>query len=332
MLLAETGCGKTISYLLPIIDHLIKNPPNNSLEMNTPQVLIIVPTRELAIQIESIASALASSANLTVKAIIGGHLKKSMLDPEFSKIDILVGTPGAIGKLSTVGIYKLHNVQYTVLDECDTLFDDSFQDRLEGIINKLRNTKYILVSATEPTKLLPSLEHIQDSITQLKSMNLHKPLRNIKEVFLRLSKSSKPSQLLLICKQLKEPLLIFSNRNETCNWIAMFLRENGLKCSNINGDMNSFIRIQQWDDFINGKTNILSTTDIGSRGLDFKHVHQVLNYDFPFHAADYLHRVGRIGRLGDNSPSKSTNFISGFHEISLVHRIEVSGTNNIIQI
>ncbi|KAJ3631819.1 hypothetical protein MTP99_012925 [Tenebrio molitor] len=104
----------------------------------------------------------------------------------------------------------------------------------------------------------------------------------------------------------------------------MFLRENGVPCSNINGDMKYAIRVEQWNSFIKGETQILSATDVGSRGLDTTQVTHVLNYDFPLYAADYLHRIGRIGRLGSTRSCKATNFISGPEEVRLVQQIELA--------
>ncbi|XP_044254909.1 probable ATP-dependent RNA helicase DDX28 [Tribolium madens] len=322
---AETGSGKTISYLLPIIHNLINN---KTTKLNSPQALILVPNRELAYQVGDVAQALAQAVELNVKIIVGGRTKKVMMNPEFSEIDILVGTPGALGKLCTVGVYKLDNLQYAVLDEADTLVDDSFVDRISSIIRRIPRAKIILVSATMPKTLPQVLKPIEINLEQLISPKLHKPLLNITQKFMRITRSEKPSHLLQIAKNNKRPMLIFTNRNETCNWLAMFLRENGVSCSNINGDMNYAIRIEQWNKFISGETRILSATDVGSRGLDTTQVDHVLNYDFPIYSADYLHRIGRIGRLGSSRTCKATNFISGPEEVRLVQQIELAIRKN----
>lgn len=123
-------------------------------------------------------------------------------------------------------------------------------------------------------------------------------------------------------------MLVFTNRNQTSNWLAMFLRENGVSCSNINGDMNYVIRTEQWNDFIRGHTKVLSATDVGSRGLDTTQVRHVLNYDFPLYAADYLHRIGRVGRLGSHQDCRVTNFVSGPEEVGLVQQIEFAVKKN----
>lgn len=247
-----------------------------------------------------------------------------MMNPEFEDIDILVGTPGAIGKLSTVGVYKLNEARFLVLDEADTLIDDSFIERIDSIIKRVSGSQIILVSATLPRKLPEVLAPIEQELRHVTSPNLHKPPLNITQKFLRLTRAAKPSYLLKIVKNTSEPMLIFSNRNQTCNWIAMFLRENQVACSNINGDMNYAIRIDQWNQFVRGETRILSATDVGSRGLNTIQIRHVLNYNFPLYAADYLHRVGRVGRIGSPVSCRVTNFISGPEEVALVRQIEVN--------
>ncbi|XP_045480996.1 probable ATP-dependent RNA helicase DDX28 [Harmonia axyridis] len=320
---AETGCGKTICYLLPLLQTIASMKDSNNDALNSPRILVLVPSRELAFQIGEMANILAEPLDLKVKILTGGKIKKNMMNPHFEKIDILVATPGAIGKLSTVGIYKLQNVQHTVLDEADTLTDDSFDERISVLLRRVAQSRLVLVSATLPKYLPDSLKPIESALVEVISPEIHRPLLHVPQKFFRISRSGKVGQMLHIAKSNKEPLLIFTNRNETCNWLAMFLRENGLTCSNINGDMNYYIRIQQWNDFVEGKTRILSATDIGSRGLDTIDIKHVVNYEFPLHAADYLHRIGRVGRIGSPKDCKVTNLICGGQEITLLQEIEV---------
>ncbi|KAK9875771.1 hypothetical protein WA026_009564, partial [Henosepilachna vigintioctopunctata] len=319
---AETGCGKTLCYLLPLLQS-ISDLPDDNVTLNSPRVLVLVPNRELAYQVGEMAHILSEPLNLKAKVIVGGTTKKKMMNPEFEKIDILVATPGAIGKLTTVGIYKLNNVVSTVLDEADTLTDDSFEERITGILRKVPQSRIILVAATIPKHLPDILKPIEPNLTQIISPQVHKPLLNITQKFMRVSRTGRVGHLLQMIKTTKEQMLVFTNRNETCNWLALFARENGVSCSNINGDMNYAIRIEQWNDFVKGNTKILSATDVGSRGLDTTQVRQVLNYEFPLYAADYLHRIGRVGRIGSPANCSVTNFITGGQEINLLNQIEL---------
>lgn len=190
----------------------------------------------------------------------------------------------------------------------------------------MSQSQIIFVSATVPKSFPTSLAPLQNNLKEILSPEIHKPLLNIKQKFMRLTRSRKPSHLLKIVKNSKDPMIIFTSKNETCNWLALFLRENGTKCSNINGDMNYALRIEQWNQFVRGETNILSATDVASRGLNTVQVGHLVNYDFPLYAADYIHRIGRIGRLGSPMSCKATNFITSEQEVKLVQQIEVSET------
>ncbi|KAF5270084.1 hypothetical protein FQA39_LY08496 [Lamprigera yunnana] len=323
ILAAETGCGKTLAYLIPIFQKLLRNKSEG---VNMPRALILTPNRELAYQIGSVAEAIAEALDIKSKVVTGGHTKRIMLNPDFEPLDILIGTPGVIGKLSTVGIYKLSNVEIAVLDEADTLIDDSFSDRLTSIIKRLSNTQLVLVSATLPTTLPGILEAYADKFKKVTSPLLHTTLSHITQKFLRLGRSLKPQQILQIVKKTKEPLLIFTNRNATCHWLSHFFKNNNINCARVNGDMNFEDRIEQWNKFASKRTEILVCTDICSRGLDTTNIKHVVNYDFPLYSADYLHRIGRTGRFG--TYGRVTNFVTGEEEIKLVQKIELAIRRN----
>ncbi|KAL1500803.1 hypothetical protein ABEB36_006245 [Hypothenemus hampei] len=323
-LAAETGCGKTVSYLVPAIQRLITYQKNDcDTRLNSPRVVILVPNRELAFQVGELAQNLCQSVNLVANTLVGGRVKRIMLNPTFENVDVLVATPGVLGKLSTVGIYKLDSVENLILDEVDTLIDDSFIERMEGLLKRMSQAQLIFVAATLPKKLPDILTPYEESMQQIISPNIHKPLLNITQKFLRITRSVKPAHLLQILKSDKGSTVIFTNRNTTCKWLAMFLRENNIPCSNINGDMPPQIRTEQWNQFVEGETKILSATDVGSRGLNTIQINHVLNYDFPLYAADYIHRIGRVGRLGSPTNCTVTNFITSPEEIKLVQQIEV---------
>jgi superfamily II DNA/RNA helicase len=145
--------------------------------------------------------------------------------------------------------------------------------------------------------------------------------------FLRTNKADRPSHLLRIVKQelqKKRPIIVFGNKSVTSDYISIFLNNNGVNCINLNGDMLHQIRLGRFEQFQNGSVDVLSTTDIGSRGLNTTRVRHVINFDFPIHSADYIHRCGRVGRLGSQSNCFVTNFISSQSEIDLVKQIEYS--------
>lgn len=271
-----------------------------------------------------------------------------MLHPTFDDVDILIGTPGAISKLTTTGILRMNHCRNVVLDEADTLLDESFSDKLQYFLRRfpfhknhlvdlspsILGTQLVLVSATLPTnteKVLGSVINPQ-TITKVTSPNLHRLLSHVPQKYMRLNKSERPLQLLQLAKTdvaKRRPLIVFSNKSKTCDYVSIFLNTNGVKCINLNGDMNQQFRLGRFKQFQDGEVPVLSTTDIASRGLNTNRVQHVINFDFPLYAADYIHRCGRTGRVGSGENCQITNFVSSAREIPLVNRIEhAARTNN----
>ncbi|KAG8223705.1 hypothetical protein J437_LFUL004070 [Ladona fulva] len=341
-LAAETGCGKTLAYLLPIMQHILKwkkhmEPP----PMNCPLALILSPNRELAQQIHDVIQMFSEDLQLTSKVIIGGHTKRMILNPEFSDVDILVGTLGAISKLTTLRIYKMSFVRHVVLDEADTLLDDSFNEKLSYLLrffafNYKTNhssgffpsgSQLTLASATMPRGATETLQSFiaTESLVSIKTKHLHHVLSTVKQHFIRLSATQRPQELLKLVKYSRDkPTIIFSTKTETSQWVSLFLNENGIDCLNLNGEMTPEARAGKFAKFQKGLTNVISCTDIGSRGLNTTQVKHVINFEFPMYVADYIHRCGRTGRLGSSSDCRVTNFIVGAREVELVQKIELS--------
>lgn len=135
LIAAETGCGKTLTYLLPILDRLLqRDAPERRL--NTPRALILTPGRELATQIAEVAEKLTQGTDLKVRSLLGGNTKQLMMSPQFEEVDVLVATLGALSKLVTTGIYRMEQVRHLVLDEADTLLDDTFTDKLTYFLRR----------------------------------------------------------------------------------------------------------------------------------------------------------------------------------------------------
>lgn len=140
-----------------------------------------------------------------------------------------------------------------------------------------------------------------------------------------MAKADRPANLLSLVKRdlaKRRPLIVFSNKSTTSDYVSIFLNNSGINCLNLNGDMLMKIRIGRFEEFQRGECDVLSTTDVGSRGLDTTRARHVVNYDFPLHISDYIHRCGRIGRVGSLDNSLVTNFISSRREVDVVQRIE----------
>uniref|UniRef100_A0A1L8DRL1 Putative atp-dependent rna helicase fal1 n=1 Tax=Nyssomyia neivai TaxID=330878 RepID=A0A1L8DRL1_9DIPT len=335
---AETGCGKTMAYLLPIIEQILRrnqNPPK-ARSFNTPLVLILSPSRELACQIAEVAETLCEPHGLRVKTLLGGNTKHQMMNPAFDDVDILVGTLGIVSKLAGAQIYRMGSVRQVVLDEADTLLDDSFSERLSHFLHKFpfhknltseTGVQLVMVSATIPLNREDMLMKIIDvsTVKDVRTPNLHKIVPNVPQKFMRMSKINRPPTLLSLTKSTVkqgQSLMVFGNKTPTVDYISLFLKESGVECINLNAEMPMHIRVEQFERFRSGEVKVLSTSDMGSRGLDTRHVSHIINFDFPLHMADYIHRCGRTGRLGGVQKCQITNFVSSMREMKIVQEIE----------
>lgn len=339
LLAAETGCGKTLAYLLPMIEKILEWKQAVQRDINCPLALIVTPSRELTVQIALELIKVTKGLDIKTKIITGGRTKKILLNPPVGDVDVLVCSFGVVSKLTTFRVYNLNFVRYVVLDEADSLFHYSFAEKLKVFIRRIpvgfsRDTaknvfpdtaQLILASATIPSGVDNVLQGVvnPDSLKRVTTEKLHTIL--VPQKFVRLIPSQKPSELLKLVKpkaMKRQRIIVFSNHNTTSYWVACFLQKCGVSVTNLHGDMSFQVRRGKYGEFLNGKTMVLSTTNGGSRGLDTVMVNHILNYDFPLDTADYVHRCGRTGRVGTQGDSKVTNFISRPGEIAVVQKIE----------
>lgn len=319
---------------MPIIQRILQAKQQNvERKFNSPLAIILTPARELAEQIGKMTEDLVDDLDINVKVIVGGNTKQKMVNPTFEDVDILIGSIGAISKLTTTGIYRIDNVAHVVLDESDTLMDESFHEKIAYYVRKFpfhKSTQLVLVSATMPTSVDDVFKSIinTETLKHVVGDDLHKILPYITQQFIRMNKTSRSEQLLRIAKTetgKKRPVIVFSNKTATCDYVSIFLNNNGINCVNVNGDMLNKIRIGRLDSFQNGEVNVLSTTDCLGRGINTMRARHIVNFDFPLYISDYIHRCGRIGRLGGiNDKCIVTNFISSLTELDLVRKIELS--------
>ncbi|XP_017881727.1 probable ATP-dependent RNA helicase DDX28 [Ceratina calcarata] len=341
LIAAETGCGKTLAYLLPMIEKLLEWKQRVDRDINCPLALIVTPSRELTVQIALELIKLSKDLNIKTKIITGGRTKKMLMNPPVGDVDVLVCSFGVLSKLTTFRVYNLSFVRYMVLDEADSLFHSTFSEKLRVFMRRISvgfstgatknafpgTAQLVLASATIPSRLDEVLHGIvhPDSLQRVTTEKLHSIL--VPQKFIRLIPSQKPSELLKFVKPKalqKQRVIVFTNRNGTSYWLACFLRECGVSVVNLHGDMSLEVRRGKYGEFLNGKAMVLSTTNGGSRGLDTLMVNHILNYDFPLDTADYVHRCGRTGRVGTVGDSRVTNFISRPGEIAVVKKIEMA--------
>ncbi|XP_063975914.1 probable ATP-dependent RNA helicase DDX28 [Diachasmimorpha longicaudata] len=337
---AETGTGKTLAYLLPMIDQILRwKPLLPDRRPNSPLALILVPSRELVLQVGTELKKLTHNLDVSIRTLIGGRTSKIMRNPAVANVDILIGTVGMTSKLTTNRIYHLNEVRHTVLDEAHALFHETFDEKLSIFLRRINfgfkqtiapnntpsSSQLTMLSATMPDKLPTYLDKCINttSIVPVKTQNIHKVL--VPQKFWRVGLLQKPALLLKFVKPRalrKQGTIIFSNSSATADWISIFLNQMNVRTVALNGNHPVEIRRDKYWDFRNGSAHILSTTNSAGRGLDTVVVDCVINYDFPLNTADYIHRCGRTGRMGSKFPGRVINFICRPLEIDLTNKVE----------
>ncbi|XP_071822478.1 probable ATP-dependent RNA helicase DDX28 isoform X2 [Apostichopus japonicus] len=306
---AETGSGKTLAYLLPILDSLLKQRDKyDGGDVASPRAVILLPARELAQQVHIVAEHLTK--NYGINSELLDRVSNSDLDKENLErpIDLLVATSGKIIKAVKNGLISLRSVRHTVIDETDTLLDDSFKSSTLHILKKMEENSLDVIST-------PHLHRVQPHVTQ-RFMRLH-------------SKDKAVTLLQLLGKDVrtKTAVMVFCNETSTCNWLAYVLEENGIDCLRLNGDMKTKDRRGVMEAFQSGSCDILVSTDIASRGIDTHRVEHIINFDFPTFMSDYIHRVGRVGRVSSKAGGRVSSFVIHKWDVDLVNKIESAVRN-----
>ncbi|XP_008063930.1 probable ATP-dependent RNA helicase DDX28 [Carlito syrichta] len=348
---AETGSGKTYSYLLPLFQRLVGLPSADSrLLIPAPRGLVLVPSRELAEQVQAVAQRLGSCLGLQVRELGGGH-GMSRIRLQLSKqpsVDVLVATPGALWKALKSQLISLAQLSFLVLDEADTLLDESFLELVDYILGKSHiaegptdledpfnpKAQLVLVGATFPEGVGQLLSKVTspESLTTITSSKLHCIMPHVRQTFMRLKGADKVTELLQILKHHGRAdrtgpsgtVLVFSNSSSTVNWLGYILDDHKIQHLRLQGQMPASMRAGIFQCFQKGSRDILLCTDIASRGLDSTHVELVVNYDFPLTLQDYIHRAGRVGRVGSEVPGTIISFVTHPWDVRLVQKIELA--------
>ena len=294
---SQTGTGKTAAYLVTIIQEMLTRP-----ESADKKALIMVPTRELAVQVEEEAEKLASGTKLSVFSFYGGVGYEKQIAALKKGVNILVGTPGRVIDLQEGGQMDLHEVAFLVIDEADRMFDMGFYPDLRTLIKVLpeaeqRQTMLFSATLNSYVKNL-AWEYTRDPVEiTIDADNI--TVDEIDQELLHVSSDEKMKLLVGILQQEKPAsVLVFCNTKRGCEVLAKRLQLNGFNCDFIIGDLPQSKRLKVLDDFENGKIPILVATDVAARGIDVSDLSMVVNYDLPNEAENYVHRIGRTARAG----------------------------------
>jgi superfamily II DNA/RNA helicase len=294
--IAQTGTGKTASFVLPMIDILA----HGRSRARMPRSLILEPTRELAAQVAENFEKYGKYHKLSMALLIGGVSMGDQLAALEKGVDVLIATPGRLMDLFGRGKIMLNGCSLLVIDEADRMLDMGFIPDIEEICTKLpAQRQTLLFSATMP----PVIKKLADKfLSNPKSIEVARPATasiNIAQWLVKVDSRKKRDMLLTMLKQTEVTnAIIFCNRKTTVRDLNKTLQRAGLKSGEIHGDIDQGSRIAELERFKNGTVNILVASDVAARGLDIKGVSHVFNYDAPWHPDDYVHRIGRTGRAG----------------------------------
>jgi ATP-independent RNA helicase DbpA len=288
MILSPTGSGKTVAFLLPLIQHLKK-------DIKQVQVLVIVPSRELALQIEQVFRKFQSGFKVT--CIYGGHSTKTESLSLSETPSVIIGTPGKISYHIRKENFDPSEVNYLVLDEFDKSLEMGFQDEMEYIIQNLSKVKQkILTSATKMDEI-----PLFADVNNLAIVDFLKDKSQQPELALRVLHTPSKDKLKLLMQVVSEypdgPTLIFCNHREAAERVSDLLWDKGMSNGIYHGGMDQPDREKALVKFRNGTHAVLVTTDLASRGLDIPDVQQVIHYQIPFTEESFTHRNGRTARM-----------------------------------
>src|SRR5574344_2323313 len=297
--IAQTGTGKTAAFAIPIIEQL-RDEQRDKKSKRPIRVLVLTPTRELALQIDESFEDYGKYTNLKHTVIFGGVRQKPQTDRLAHGTDILIATPGRLLDLIGQGFINLKTVTHFVLDEADRMLDMGFIHDIKKILPMLPKQKQtMLFSATMPDDIISIVKTLLHSPVKVEVAPVSSVVDTIEQHIYYVEKPDKVATLVnLIRERSDESMLVFSRTKHGADKIARVLCKNGIYCSAIHGNKSQNARQKALSDFKSGKTKVIIATDIAARGIDIKDLSIVVNYDLPDVPETYVHRIGRTGRAG----------------------------------
>lgn len=300
---AQTGTGKTAAFLITILNHLKRRPLNERYRPGTPRALIMVPTRELALQVNKDAKLLGKYCQCRVAAVFGGmdyQKQKQMLAEKV--VDIVVATPGRLLDFKRQGDVDLGNVEILVIDEADEMLDMGFIPDIRQIVHSTppkSKRQTMLFGATLTTDVTRLASQWTRNAFKVEIDPEQVAVDTVDQV-LYLVRGRERFTLLynIITRQNLTRVLVFCNRRDQTRRLAERLGAQGISCAVLSGEVSQRKRIRTLEDFREGRINIMVATDVAGRGIHVEGISHVINYNLPLDPEDYVHRIGRTGRAG----------------------------------
>jgi ATP-dependent RNA helicase RhlE len=294
--IAQTGTGKTAAFTLPILTKLAAQARAGQ-RRNT-RALVIAPTRELVVQIEENVHIYGKHLSLQIAKVFGGVGERPQMQALSAGAEIVVATPGRLLDLMGQRYGDFSGLQYLVLDEADRMLDMGFLPDIRRIVRALPKNRQTLMFSATLSKEIESLTHeFQRSPKLVQIGRRSNPAETVTQLVYEVSNHLKPALLLHL---LRDPgmnmVLVFSRMKHGADRIARRLEQSGIRTATLHSNRSQSQRLRALKDFKSGAVRVLVATDIAARGIDVDGISHVVNYDFPMHSEDYVHRIGRTGR------------------------------------
>jgi len=316
---AQTGTGKTAAFVLPVL-HRLETVPQKT-KKSRGRVLVVTPTRELAVQIEQAVRGYGRFMKLRTIAVYGGTNIETQIKFLRKGVDVMVATPGRLLDLIQRGSVNLSMVEVLVLDEADRMFDMGFINDVRKIVAELPTERQtLLFSATMPEEIRKLTESIQKTPVMIQIGRQQNPIETITQHIFPVPKNQKMDLLLhLIERENMHSVLVFSRTKHGADKICRKLNQNYVEAVAIHSNRTQGQRLKALDGFKRGKYQVMVATDIAARGINIQGISHVINFDVPAFAEDYIHRIGRTGRA--TATGDAMTFVSE-DEVNNLRKIE----------
>jgi len=304
---AATGTGKTAAYMLPVLERLLFRPK----ELAVTRVLVLVPTRELGVQVYQVTRQLTQFTSIEIGLSVGGLDLKEQESSLRKNPDVVIATPGRlIDHLQNTPTFGLESIEVLILDEADRILDESFLDQLKEIVKQCAQTRQTLLFSATMT----------DQVQDLATVSLKKPVKifvdsnkvvawNLRQEFVRLREAQEKNRdavlASLVCRTFRDHTMVFIRTKKDCYRLHILLGLMGVRVGQLHGNMSQASRLHALKQFKEEEIDVLLTTDVAARGLDISGVKTVINYQLPYTVEQYIHRVGRTARAGRTGRSVS---------------------------
>ncbi|EDW11775.1 ATP-dependent RNA helicase vasa isoform X2 [Drosophila mojavensis] len=306
MACAQTGSGKTAAFLLPILSNILDE--SHDLEIGKPQAVIVSPTRELAIQIFNEARKFAYSTYLKISIVYGGTSFKYQNECITKGCHVLIATPGRLLDFVDRTFITFNDTRFVVLDEADRMLDMGFSDSMRKIMHHQTmraEHQTLMFSATFPEEIQRMAGEFLRNYVFVTIGVVGGACSDVQQTIYEVNKFNKRSKLMEILREGADGTIVFVETKRAADFLASFFSETEFPTTSIHGDRLQSQREQALRDFKNGTMKVLIATSVASRGLDIKNVKHVINYDMPSNIDDYVHRIGRTGRVGNSGRATS---------------------------